>query len=470
MVNYPADYDNDETLFHVTDLAKTRLTQTINDTQTSIPVESTTCFPEKGIIRIGDELIKYTSKTATTFENCERGYGGTTATAHSQNELVWLPILGEHHNKLKDAIIQIEKFVGLRPNDWSANDTVVEKIRSLEVSNSDVSNHINNFNNPHHVTLEQARSEDNKVNGPIDFNNNEAKNLVLEKVTTLSNGVEGKIAYKQDENVVVVYDGFEWKKVAYEDELKQLQTTISNLKLKDLSDVPEYEEGKVLGVVNNKPEWVSIAAATGQGRVLVSPTDDTPNFLDEKLVVDVFLNKEIVSQNNNEKLKLGVKVNDNQATETNLWSAAKVKNELDQKAPLNHTHNIFNIENFPSIKGNAGKFLAVKDDESGLEWKTINVTGSDGKVKVDENDTPGYLIEKVDNTTITIQNKKLHVKDNVFAPVNHTHQWSDIDKTGSKLSDLGDVPEYENGKVLVVKDDGNGIEYEDTFILDGGVI
>jgi len=40
-----------------------------------------------------------------------------------------------------------------------------------------IDNHASNTNNPHNVTLEQARSQDNQIDGDIDFNGNRAINL-----------------------------------------------------------------------------------------------------------------------------------------------------------------------------------------------------------------------------------------------------------------------------------------------------
>lgn len=55
---------------------------------TTITVDSTEMFPENGTIRIGTEQIKYTGKTATTFTGCTRGAWGTTASTHSDNDVV----------------------------------------------------------------------------------------------------------------------------------------------------------------------------------------------------------------------------------------------------------------------------------------------------------------------------------------------------------------------------------------------
>lgn len=60
----------------------TNLTGTHNSTVTTITVASTTDFTSSGTIRIDNEDITYTGKTATTFTGCTRGANGTTASFH----------------------------------------------------------------------------------------------------------------------------------------------------------------------------------------------------------------------------------------------------------------------------------------------------------------------------------------------------------------------------------------------------
>ena len=49
------------------------LTSDINDSVTTIPVFSTKGYPEKGYIKIDDEIIYYEDKTEKSFTNCIRG-------------------------------------------------------------------------------------------------------------------------------------------------------------------------------------------------------------------------------------------------------------------------------------------------------------------------------------------------------------------------------------------------------------
>ncbi|MDC0456979.1 flagellar hook-basal body complex protein [Alphaproteobacteria bacterium] len=55
----------------------------LTSTATTLTVDSTADFENDGFIRIGNELIGYTGKTATSFTGLTRGAGGTTAAAHT---------------------------------------------------------------------------------------------------------------------------------------------------------------------------------------------------------------------------------------------------------------------------------------------------------------------------------------------------------------------------------------------------
>tara|TARA_R110000824_G_scaffold66849_4_gene173316 strand:- start:1672 stop:3702 length:2031 start_codon:yes stop_codon:yes gene_type:complete len=57
----------------------------INDSVTTVTVDSTSGFEDIGTILIGDEQITYTAKTATTFTTCTRGANSTSAAAHSDD-------------------------------------------------------------------------------------------------------------------------------------------------------------------------------------------------------------------------------------------------------------------------------------------------------------------------------------------------------------------------------------------------
>ena len=61
-------------------IKETTLTARIENTDTTISVENTVGFPENnGLIKIGDEIINYGSKTDITFIDCVRGFSGITS-------------------------------------------------------------------------------------------------------------------------------------------------------------------------------------------------------------------------------------------------------------------------------------------------------------------------------------------------------------------------------------------------------
>ena len=60
----------------------------INNSTTTITVDSTTGFAVTGTILIDSELITYTGTGATTFTGCVRGASGTTAASHLDNAVV----------------------------------------------------------------------------------------------------------------------------------------------------------------------------------------------------------------------------------------------------------------------------------------------------------------------------------------------------------------------------------------------
>ena len=66
----------------------------LSPTATTIFVASTAQFPSSGYLLIGQELIQYSGKTATTFTGATRGANGTTAAWHPQGSLVYSSGLG----------------------------------------------------------------------------------------------------------------------------------------------------------------------------------------------------------------------------------------------------------------------------------------------------------------------------------------------------------------------------------------
>ena len=75
-----------------------------------------------------------------------------------------------------------------------------------------------------------------------------------------------------------------------------------------------------------------------------------------------------------------------------------------------------------------------------------------------------FVIDKIDNNTIIVDtsNNVIKVDYTKFAPTIHTHTWSDIDKTGSSILDLGDVTTPTTSNVYA-NWDGTQIVWKEVF-------
>ncbi len=70
----------------------TDIAAAINDSASTLTVDSTEGFEDSGFIRVNKEVIAYTGKTATTFTGLTRGAAGTTATSHSTDDQIFQEI------------------------------------------------------------------------------------------------------------------------------------------------------------------------------------------------------------------------------------------------------------------------------------------------------------------------------------------------------------------------------------------
>jgi hypothetical protein len=120
MINFPTSLDDNTTLFVAVNNLRTQLASGIDNSTLTIPVVTTSGYPSSGFISIltgtnitQTEAIRYTSLGGTQFNASQRGAGGTPAAAHEAGDNVDLTIVASHHNELKDAIIELEHFVGV---------------------------------------------------------------------------------------------------------------------------------------------------------------------------------------------------------------------------------------------------------------------------------------------------------------------------------------------------------------------
>lgn len=122
---YPSVLDDKEILYEVTNNAKTTLKQTLPYNGKIIIVEDATSFPATGQLRLGTgpdgdgiyELVTYGKRTSNTFQDLKRGFAGSRQNAwNARKTYVTISVSAEAHNAVKDAIINMEKNVGLISN------------------------------------------------------------------------------------------------------------------------------------------------------------------------------------------------------------------------------------------------------------------------------------------------------------------------------------------------------------------
>jgi PKD repeat protein len=146
---FPEAIDTKDTLYEVKNNAATTLKQALTINGTYLVVEDASAFPPTGIIRIGpsgatvnanepspdlnysgvptttgnSELIYYGERTSTVFKKLQRGFVGTKQTQWSQGTAVSNSVCAEAHNAVKDAVINIQNYLGtsVQPTETSIN-------------------------------------------------------------------------------------------------------------------------------------------------------------------------------------------------------------------------------------------------------------------------------------------------------------------------------------------------------------
>ena len=121
---FPDVLDDKDSLYEVRNNAETVLRTGLPYNGKKIIVEDTSLFPPTGIIRVGlpsgvageAELIYYGSKTENAFKDLVRGFAGSRQNQWPSGTWATNAVTAEPHNAVKDAIINIEKRVGLETN------------------------------------------------------------------------------------------------------------------------------------------------------------------------------------------------------------------------------------------------------------------------------------------------------------------------------------------------------------------
>jgi len=128
---FPITLDSWISLYEAKNGATTSLKQSMTFNSKFMIVQDTSLFPDTGILHVGKnpgdpglgELIWYGAKTSTSFSKLIRGFAKTKQTYWPQGSPITSGVSAEHHNAIKDAIMKIERNLGLSvlPNELSLN-------------------------------------------------------------------------------------------------------------------------------------------------------------------------------------------------------------------------------------------------------------------------------------------------------------------------------------------------------------
>lgn len=121
---YPEAIDSRYQLYEAKNNAETKLSQSLTYSAKFILVDNNDDFPSSGIIRIGpphgqsghSEMVYYDNKAQGVFKNIIRGFAGSRQNPWPMGSYVTSAVFAEHHNSVKDAIINIQANIGIQNN------------------------------------------------------------------------------------------------------------------------------------------------------------------------------------------------------------------------------------------------------------------------------------------------------------------------------------------------------------------
>lgn len=116
---FPQAIDSRFSLFEASNNLETKVSHKLMIADKYIIVEDASAFPETGILRITSpngtaipEVVYYSRKIGNQFHMLQR----INASTWNVGAVVSCPVMAEHHNALKDAILKIQQKIGLAEN------------------------------------------------------------------------------------------------------------------------------------------------------------------------------------------------------------------------------------------------------------------------------------------------------------------------------------------------------------------
>jgi PKD repeat protein len=121
---FPQSIDSRYQLYETKNNAETKLKNSLTYAAKFVVVDNNDLFPNSGIIKIGppagkvgnSEMIYYENKSQGVFRNIIRGFAGSKQNSWKMGSSVLHAVFAEHHNSVKDAILNIENNLGLISN------------------------------------------------------------------------------------------------------------------------------------------------------------------------------------------------------------------------------------------------------------------------------------------------------------------------------------------------------------------
>lgn len=130
--NYPLEFDTNANLYEVHDSSRVKLAEDYSPGDTSIAVTGEAAimakFPATGLITLTDQIsdidyraisFYYSSKTDTEFSGLELLSGFTDVYKPKNITHVTQNVMAAHHDNLKNSIVSIEKFIGIKDTEYT---------------------------------------------------------------------------------------------------------------------------------------------------------------------------------------------------------------------------------------------------------------------------------------------------------------------------------------------------------------
>ena len=136
---FPSAIDDRDNLYEAKNNAETVLKQVLPFNGTLIIVDDASKFPSNGLLRIGREagepgsaeFIYYDSRTDSVFKELIRGFAGSSQNKWFSRAPVTSAVMAEHHDSVKDALLNIEAKVGTSAS--PAVSSLAKELHDLEV-------------------------------------------------------------------------------------------------------------------------------------------------------------------------------------------------------------------------------------------------------------------------------------------------------------------------------------------------